>query len=106
MARTQKKKKPAGVGDVIAQVAASVGIKPCKSCEERRHILNVAFPFNTPKTLTCEQIDTIEAGASDEQYIEIYRDAWSSDIDKDTALLIIGTIKKKVDKLHRFLVGE
>lgn len=37
-----------GLGDLVAKVTSSVGIKPCASCKERQALLNRAVPFKNP----------------------------------------------------------
>ncbi len=43
-----------GLGDVVAKVTKSIGIKPCAPCERRRNWLNKYFPTPAPaKTCSC-----------------------------------------------------
>jgi hypothetical protein len=37
--------KSQGLGDTIEKIASALGIKKCKSCEERRKKLNKFFPY-------------------------------------------------------------
>ena len=41
-----------GLGDVIANVTDSLGIKKCKGCEKRQTALNKLFPFKSHYELT------------------------------------------------------
>lgn len=41
-----------GLGDVIANVTDSLGIKKCKGCEKRQNTLNKLFPFKSHYELT------------------------------------------------------
>ena len=43
-----------GLGDVIATVTDSLGIKKCKGCEKRQTALNKLFPFKSHYELTQE----------------------------------------------------
>ena len=36
-----------GLGDIVAKVASTVGIKPCGGCAKRREALNLNFPRNS-----------------------------------------------------------
>lgn len=40
-----KKTKSKGLGDTIAKITSSVGIKPCGGCKKRQEALNQAFPY-------------------------------------------------------------
>jgi PKD domain len=40
-----EKLRPTGLGDVVKNVTAKVGIRPCEGCHRRAEILNRAFPF-------------------------------------------------------------
>jgi hypothetical protein len=39
------KPKSKGLGDTIAKITSSVGIKPCGGCKKRQEALNKAFPY-------------------------------------------------------------
>lgn len=41
-----------GLGDVIANITDSLGIKKCKGCERRQNALNNLFPFKSHYELT------------------------------------------------------
>ena len=41
--------KSRGLGDTIAKMTKSVGIKPCGGCKKRQAILNKAVPYKVKK---------------------------------------------------------
>jgi hypothetical protein len=44
----RRQKQPLrGLGDVVAAITKSVGIKPCAGCQKRQAALNKAVPFST-----------------------------------------------------------
>jgi hypothetical protein len=72
-----------GLGDTIAKLTEAVGIKPCKSCEKRKNILNKLFPFKTVNVLNSSQmklLDKLES-LSDTEIIEIYNDVFNTNLD-------------------------
>lgn len=95
----RKKKKPAGLGDVIAEVTSAVGIKPCDNCEKRKDIFNVAWPFHKPKSLTEEQTALIQTELTDSQYIDLYNELFTANIRQDCLPNVLNAIKKKIYRL-------
>jgi hypothetical protein len=50
-----RKKKITGIGDAIAAITSAAGIAPCESCNKRKDLLNVSFPFQKAKVMSNEQ---------------------------------------------------
>jgi hypothetical protein len=79
-----------GLGDSIAKLTKAVGIKPCKSCEKRKNILNKLFPFKTVNVLNAPQmkllakLDSLADSLSDTEIIEIYNDVFNTNLDIST----------------------
>jgi len=44
-ARNKQKTKSKGLGDSIAKLTTSIGIKPCGGCKKRQKKLNNMFPY-------------------------------------------------------------
>ena len=72
-----------GIGDSIAKLTKAVGIKPCKSCEKRKNILNKLFPFKTVNVLNAPQMKLLAEldSLSDTEIIEIYNDVFNTNLD-------------------------
>jgi len=45
VASLPKPKKSKGVGDTIAKLTSSIGLKPCGGCKKRQEAFNKAFPY-------------------------------------------------------------
>ena len=45
--RAARHTKPRGLGDVIARVTRSLGIRPCSGCKRRQATLNRLVPFRS-----------------------------------------------------------
>ena len=75
-----------GLGDSIAKLTKAVGIKPCKSCEKRKNILNKLFPFKTVNVLNDTQMKLLAKldSLSDTEIIEIYNDVFNTTLDIST----------------------
>lgn len=75
-----------GLGDSIAKLTKAVGIKPCKSCEKRKNILNKLFPFKTVNVLNAPQMKLLAKldSLSDTEIIEIYNDVFNTNLAIDT----------------------
>ena len=75
-----------GLGDSIAKLTKAVGIKPCKSCEKRKNILNKLFPFKTVNVLNASQMKLLAKleSLSDTEIIEIYNDVFNTNLDIST----------------------
>lgn len=75
-----------GIGDSIAKLTKAVGIKPCKSCEKRKNILNKLFPFKTVNVLNASQMKLLAKldSLSDTEIIEIYNDVFNTNLDIST----------------------
>ena len=75
-----------GIGDSIAKLTKAVGIKPCKSCEKRKNILNKLFPFKTVNVLNSAQMKLLAKldSLSDTEIIEIYNDVFNTNLTIDT----------------------
>ena len=75
-----------GIGDSIAKLTKAVGIKPCKSCEKRKNILNKLFPFKTVNVLNAPQMKLLAKldSLSDTEIIEIYNDVFNTNLDIST----------------------
>lgn len=102
MAGTKKQNtKTAGLGDVVKHIAAAVGIEPCEGCNKRGDFLNVNFAFNKPKHLTEAQRSLLITDPSDENYIEVYNDAFKTDV-QDPVKGVLGSMKKKLNKLLEY----
>ena len=71
-----------GIGDSIAKLTKAVGIKPCKSCEKRKNILNKLFPFKTVNVLNASQMKLLAKleSLSDTEIIEIYNDVFNTNL--------------------------
>ena len=71
-----------GLGDSIAKLTKAVGIKPCKSCEKRKNILNKLFPFKTVNVLNAPQMKLLAKleSLSDTEIIEIYNDVFNTNL--------------------------
>ena len=71
-----------GLGDSIAKLTKAVGIKPCKSCEKRKNILNKLFPFKTVNVLNASQMKLLAEleSLSDTELIEIYNDVFNTNL--------------------------
>ncbi len=78
--------KSKGIGDSIAKLTESVGIKPCVSCEKRKNILNKLFPFKQVNALNRAQIKLIAKldTLSDMELIKIYNDSFNTNLTIDT----------------------
>ena len=74
-----------GIGDSIAKLTKAVGIKPCKSCEKRKNILNKLFPFKTVNVLNSAQMKLLAKleSLSDTEIIEIYNDVFNTNLTID-----------------------
>ena len=74
--------KSKGLGDSISKLTKAVGIKPCKSCEKRKNILNKLFPFKRVNVLNDEQIKLLDKliELSDTELIEIYNDVFNTNL--------------------------
>lgn len=57
--RKKIEKKSEGVGDTIAKITDTLGIKKCKGCEQRQKKLNKIFPYK--KDISQEDIQEINA---------------------------------------------
>ncbi|MFZ2432492.1 MAG: hypothetical protein WAW57_15240 [Lutibacter sp.] len=90
-----KRKRASGVGDVIAKATSIIGIVPCEDCEKRKDWLNVNFPFNKPNPLTELQKESV---VKDENIIEIYNDAFNTDIENPT-INVLNAMRNKILKL-------
>lgn len=75
-----------GLGDSIAKLTKAVGIKPCKSCEKRKNILNKLFPFKRVNVLNAPQMKLLAKldSLSDTEIIEIYNDVFNTNLAIDT----------------------
>lgn len=75
-----------GLGDSIAKLTKAVGIKPCKSCEKRKNILNKLFPFKTVNVLNAPQMKLLAKldSLSDIEIIEIYNEVFNTNLSIDT----------------------
>ena len=75
-----------GFGDSIAKLTKAVGIKPCKSCEKRKNILNKLFPFKRVNVLNDAQMKLLAKleSLSDTEIIEIYNDVFNTNLDVST----------------------
>ena len=75
-----------GIGDSIAKLTKAVGIKPCKSCEKRKNILNKLFPFKTVNVLNAPQMKLLAKldSLSDTEIIEIYNNVFNTNLAIDT----------------------
>ena len=75
-----------GLGDSIAKLTKVVGIKPCKSCEKRKNILNKLFPFKSVNVLNAPQMKLLAKldSLSDMEIIEIYNDVFNTNLDIST----------------------
>ena len=75
--------KSKGLGDSIAKLTESVGIKPCVGCEKRKNILNKLFPFKQVNVLNDTQIVLLSQleSLSDIEVIEIYNDVFNTVLD-------------------------
>jgi len=75
-----------GIGDSIAKLTKAVGIKPCKSCEKRKNILNKLFPFKSVNVLNAPQMKLLAKleSLSDTEIIEIYNDVFNTNLDIST----------------------
>ena len=75
-----------GLGDSIAKLTKAVGIKPCKSCEKRKNILNKLFPFKTVNVLNAPQMRLLAKldSLSDTEIIEIYNNVFNTNLDVST----------------------
>lgn len=71
-----------GIGDSIAKLTKAVGIKPCKSCEKRKNILNKLFPFKRVNVLNDAQMKLLAKldSLSDTELIEIYNDVFNTNL--------------------------
>ena len=71
-----------GIGDSIAKLTKAVGIKPCKSCEKRKNILNRLFPFKRVNALNDTQIVLLAEleSLSDIEVIEIYNEIFNTNL--------------------------
>jgi len=83
--------KSKGLGDSIAKLTESVGIKPCISCKKRRDLLNRLFPFKNVNQPTEEQKELIKSNPTDEQLIELYNDIFNSSLDRESFTINIKT---------------
>ena len=74
-----------GLGDSIAKLTKAVGIKPCKSCEKRKNILNKLFPFKTVNVLNASKMKLLAKleSLSDTEIIEIYNDVFNTNLTID-----------------------
>lgn len=74
--------KSKGIGDSIAKLTKAVGIKPCKSCEKRKNILNKLFPFKRVNVLNDAQMKLLAKldSLSDTELIEIYNDVFNTNL--------------------------
>lgn len=74
-----------GLGDSIAKLTKAVGIKPCKSCEKRKNILNKLFPFKRVNVLNDAQMKLLAKldSLSDTEIIEIYNDVFNTNLTID-----------------------
>ncbi|CAB4147414.1 hypothetical protein UFOVP516_28 [uncultured Caudovirales phage] len=75
-----------GLGDSIAKLTKAVGIKPCKSCEKRKNILNKLFPFKSVNVLNSAQMKLLAKleSLSDIEIIQIYNDVFNTNLTIDT----------------------
>ena len=75
-----------GLGDSIAKLTKAVGIKPCKSCEKRKNILNKLFPFKSVNVLNASQMKLLAKleSLSDIEIIEIYNNVFNTNLAIDT----------------------
>ena len=75
-----------GLGDSIAKLTKAVGIKPCKSCEKRKNILNKLFPFKSVNVLNSAQMKLLAKLESlfDIEIIQIYNDVFNTNLTIDT----------------------
>lgn len=55
-----RKRKITGLGDAVEKVTTTLGIEPCDGCNKRKETLNILFPFNKPKNMSKEDIETFE----------------------------------------------
>ena len=71
-----------GLGDSIAKLTKAVGIKPCKSCEKRKNILNKLFPFKSVNVLNAPQMKLLAKldSLSDTEIIEIYNNVFNTNL--------------------------
>lgn len=78
--------KSKGLGDSIAKLTKAVGIKPCKSCEKRKNILNKLFPFKRVNVLNDAQMKLLAKldSLSDFEIIEIYNEVFNTNLDIST----------------------
>jgi len=108
-----RKKKVTGIGDVIAKVTSAVGITPCESCNNRKDLLNVMFPFQRAKEMTTEQKEwygdylkrksNILVSEDRIKIGEIYNDAFQTDVKLcGTCSGLYQAIIKKLTKLYEF----
>lgn len=76
-------RKSKGVGDVIAKITESVGIKPCEGCKKRKEKLNKLFPFKKVNALNDEQITLLNDfdSLSDTEIIKIYNDCFNTSLE-------------------------
>ena len=75
-----------GLGDSIAKLTKAVGIKPCKSCDKRKNILNKLFPFKSVNILNAPQMKLLAKleSLSDTEIIEIYNEVFNTNLDIST----------------------
>ena len=50
-----------GLGDVVAAIAQTAGVRPCDDCVERRDVLNAATDAAAEKVFGGQQTDEVRA---------------------------------------------
>lgn len=107
MSGNKRTKKPAaGLGDIVAKVTEAIGVKPCVGCNSRKDLLNVHFPFGTPKEMTDEQMEwfgtfdkeqgKVLSNENATKLFELYNDTFGVKVQecRSCSGLIIAIIKK------------
>jgi hypothetical protein len=91
-------KKVKGVGDLISNITEAIGIEECKGCENKKHWLNINFPFHKPTPLTLGQKERIET-----EPLKVYNEAFGTDIDNEHFKGgVKASIIKKLTKLSNY----
>lgn len=90
-----------GAGDVIAKVTEVLGIEECVGCGNKRTLLNVWFPFHSPRPLTNEEKEIVKNNPTSEQLIEIYNNSFCTNIESQEEN-VIKAITKKLLKLSDY----
>jgi len=94
-------RKIQGVGDVIAKVTEKLGIEECVGCGNKRTLLNVWFPFHSPRPLTEEEKVIVKDSPTNKQLIEIYNNSFGTNIESQEEN-VIKAITKKLLKLSDY----